>query len=268
MVGFGDFYENNNISASEHPLAFVVAVTQSVAVGAVSVSAKVSHLLLINVSVLSALKINADHCICASAKTHTHTHTHFNAHISSCAQKYKHTNSLQWHIKSISWALKKESIKLLHKWRRADKWKVARGQDGSPSSRREGRLRAPWLIAVVSLSDIYWCFCVREILPKRPSWLAAWFTARRVWHFNERNHLPVVYGDLIRCRSSLQIPLFPPSQPPTHIYTCTIKNLAARSLRFPPPPISPHTCSRALHKGFVPLFSLSYRQMGSVLSLP
>lgn len=34
MVGFGDFYENNNISASEHPLAFVVAVTQSVAAGA------------------------------------------------------------------------------------------------------------------------------------------------------------------------------------------------------------------------------------------
>lgn len=120
----------------------------------------------------------------------------------------------------------------------------------------------------VSLCDIYRCFCVRKILPVRPSWLAAWFTAHRVWHFNEPNRLPVVYGDLIRCRSSLQIPLLPPSQPATHIYTCTIKNLAARSLQFPPPPISPHTCSPALHKGFVPLFSLSYRQMGSVLSLP
>lgn len=35
-----------------------------------------------------------------------------------------------------------------------------------------------------------------------------------MWHFNECNHLPAVYGDLIRCRSSLQIPL-----PATHPYT-------------------------------------------------
>lgn len=57
-----------------------------------SVSAKVSHLLPINVSILSALKINADHCICAAAKTHTHTYIH--TLMLTSAHAHKNINTL------------------------------------------------------------------------------------------------------------------------------------------------------------------------------
>lgn len=56
----------------------------------------------------------------------------------------------------------------------------------------------------------------------------------------------------------------PPSHPPLYAHAQLRIWLRGASSS----PISPHTCSRAPHKGFVPLFSLSYRQMGSVLSLP